>query len=45
MLAQESGWLMGGDYGVNIKFVKTAKEKINATFYSAKRGLDRILIA
>jgi hypothetical protein len=45
MLAQKSGWLMGGDYGVNIQSIKTAKSKINSTFYSAKRGLDRILIA
>lgn len=44
-LAKDNGWVMRGKYGVNIKFAKTAKEKINTTFYSAKRGLDRLLIA
>lgn len=44
-LANDNGWVMRGKYGVNIKFVETAKEKINTTFYSAKRGLDRLLIA
>lgn len=44
-LAKDNGWIMRGTYGIDIKFVKTAKEKINTTFYSAKRGLDRILIA
>jgi hypothetical protein len=44
-LAKDNVWVKRGDYDVNIQFVKTAKEKINATFYSAKRGLNRILIA
>ena len=44
-VANDNGWVMNGQYGVNIKFVETAKEKINTTFYSAKRGLDRLLIA
>jgi hypothetical protein len=44
-LANENGWAMRGKYAVKIMYVQTALEKINTTFYSAKRGLDRILIA
>lgn len=44
-LANDNAWVMQEKYGVNIQFVETAKEKINTTFYSAKRGLDRLLIA
>ena len=44
-LANDNSWAMKGKYGVKIKFVHSAKEKITATFYSAKRGLDRMLIA
>lgn len=43
-IANDNGWMMRGKYGVVIKFVETAREKINSTFYSAKRGLDRLLM-
>ncbi|MFD1766670.1 hypothetical protein ACFSAG_07420 [Sphingorhabdus buctiana] len=45
MLAECGSWLMGGEFGVNIQRIRTAKDQINATFYSAKRGIDRIMIA
>jgi hypothetical protein len=45
MLAECGSWLMGGEFGVNIQRIRTAKEQINSTFYSAKRGVDRIMIA
>jgi len=35
-------WIMNGDHAVNIQTTEDASETINQTFYSMKRGTDRL---
>ncbi|WP_397583690.1 hypothetical protein [Sphingorhabdus sp.] len=44
-LTYENSWLMDGKYRADIQQIGDAKAKINATFYSSKKGIARMLIA
>ncbi|KPF92519.1 hypothetical protein IP81_06520 [Novosphingobium sp. AAP83] len=38
-------WIMNGEYAVDIKTVGDSTEAANATYYSIKHGLERILVS
>lgn len=40
-----NGWVMDGKHRADVQQIDSAKEKINATFYSSKKGIARMLIA
>lgn len=44
-LTYSHAWVMDGKYRADVQQIDSAKEKINATFYSSKKGIARMLIA
>lgn len=43
-LANGNAWVEDGAHAINIQSIESAKEKINSTFYSGRKGSDRILM-
>lgn len=44
-LSLSNAWMMDGKHRADIQNIESAKEKINATLYSSKKGIARMLIA
>lgn len=44
-LTYGNAWMMDGKHRADVQQIDSAKEKINATFYSSKKGIARMLIA
>mgnify|MGYP000341691672 FL=1 len=44
-LTYSNSWMMDGKHRADVQQIESAKEKINATFYSSKKGIARMLIA
>jgi hypothetical protein len=44
-LTYSNAWMMDGKHRADVQQIESAKEKINATFYSSKKGIARMLIA
>ena len=39
------GWVMNGAHSVDIQRIDSAREAMSATFYSVKRGVDRVCLS
>lgn len=44
-LSHNNGWMMDGTYRADVQNIDSAREKLSATLYSSKKGIDRMLIA
>jgi hypothetical protein len=43
-LANSHSWVEDGVYAIDVQSIESAKEKINSTFYSGRKGSDRLLM-